>query len=326
MRKSALFVTALVAMGTIALWAQDVRSVKTRGKGIRFQIHTPDPPLPERIIVRIDGRDIAEAEYGAFLEKKYSMREFASFLDETLIVKKAAELKLTIDEKKLDTLVDAHIERQLERFKGSEVRYRAYVAERFHTPESYRQYRRERRRTGLIENALALAMREVTDDDVKKKFAEMYGSKGIIHQVRHILIGIRKRSITEALSVARLTKDALDREPDLFIDKVRELSDDKSTQRTNGLIAGYRAHADGEVGPFGKNFDEAVLAMEREGEIIGPVKSNRGYHIIQLVRRDTTQLENVAADIRKLLEEQESTSDERRGLLKKLRAEARIEF
>lgn len=100
-------------------------------------------------------------------------------------------------------------------------------------------------------------------------------------QVRasHILIAADNRSDQEARDIAVRVLAKLKAAPDRFTELAVKESDDPSVKENKGDLGFFGR------GQMVKSFEEAVFAMKRVGEIVGPVKSKFGYHIIRLEER-----------------------------------------
>lgn len=96
--------------------------------------------------------------------------------------------------------------------------------------------------------------------------------------VRHILISTNQRSDAEAKALAEKLLAELRAKPDDFVKDVKKYSDDPSKTRNHGLIRG--ANSDRLAVPF----RDASAALTHAGEIVGPVKTSYGYHIIKAVK------------------------------------------
>lgn len=95
--------------------------------------------------------------------------------------------------------------------------------------------------------------------------------------VRHILIGTEKRSDSEAKKRAEKVLAEVRADPDSFVAKVEQYSDDKSKSKNQGLIE--NAGSDN----FVPLFREAAKSLDSVGQISGLVKTRYGYHILKLV-------------------------------------------
>lgn len=98
-------------------------------------------------------------------------------------------------------------------------------------------------------------------------------------RVEHVLIGTKNRSDDEAKQLAEkvFTLAKTGKKP--FADLAAEYSDDPSAKNNKGDL-GFFAQ-----GRMVKPFEEAAFALEKAGDLAGPVKSNFGYHVIRLVER-----------------------------------------
>ena len=101
---------------------------------------------------------------------------------------------------------------------------------------------------------------------------------------------------------------------------VKTYSDDDLTRQNDGRIPQYRRRY------YGQEFDEAVSQLTEENRLSGVVHSTRGYHLIQLLSRKTTKLEEHKDEIVNFLKNQPPTFKEKRDFIQSLRDKAKIEM
>ena len=331
------FVTsATVGCGALSVGGEEESVVPAIGEGPGSPVFTAsDGPVEDAvtaghlgpgILARLDGEAITDAEYTRFLRAWEGMRLFSDFIDQRLVERRAAALGITVADDELDRLVDADIAKEIEQVRGDTARHERSVARLNHTSGSYRRWKRFRLRPQLLLDRCIEATREISNDEVRARFEEMFGAEGIIHQVRHIMIYKNKHSSPEAaLDRCQEVMRKLEEEPERFAEWVKEYSDHAPTRRNDGVITSYRPGSPRRRSLFGEEFDRAVTAIENVGELRGPIETEWGYHVIQLLDRNQTSLEDVAESIRSELEKQPPTPRERRRFRQLLRRDAKIE-
>lgn len=98
-------------------------------------------------------------------------------------------------------------------------------------------------------------------------------------RVEHVLISIKNRSDDEAKQLAEKVFTLAKTGEKSFTDLATEYSDDPSAKNNKGDL-GFFAK-----GRMVKPFEEAAFALEKAGDLAGPVKTNFGYHVLRLVER-----------------------------------------
>lgn len=150
------------------------------------------------------------------------------------------------------------------------------------------------RAEGLSRNQLdAIASRLLLFGEVQQLIVDELVDDGALHEaydeqigqfttveVRHILLGTQQ----EAVDVATRAN------PDNFARLARERSTDPGSAQNGGNLGSYSESQF--MAQFDANFAEAALALE-PGQISGPVETQFGWHVIQLVRRDVAAFEDV---------------------------------
>ena len=107
---------------------------------------------------------------------------------------------------------------------------------------------------------------------------DVYRTEEIV-DVSHILIGTEDRSFEDALLLAKVLKAQLDEDPSRFDALVMEYSDDPAKSANGGRYPEMHR------GQMVVTFERSAYAMDREGQISEPVKTEYGYHIIRLNKR-----------------------------------------
>lgn len=222
-------------------------------------------------------------------------------IDDELISEQAAELRLSITPEQVDSSI-AEIKRQnniddkqlMEALRGQGMTMTSYRAD----------LKRQLLRFRVINIAVGSKV-NISDEDVRAYYNRHYKATGANVQVRasHIFLGIPEGAdagvVGEKLALGRKLAERAATED--FAKLAREYSDDAATRAEGG-----------DLGYFGKDLlpkaiEDLVFAM-KPGEIRGPVRADRGFHVIKLVDRkitDAKPLEDVEDDIRLQLRQKE---------------------
>ena len=99
-------------------------------------------------------------------------------------------------------------------------------------------------------------------------------------QASHILIAVKSDAKAEDKAAAKAKAEDIAKQakaaPDKFGDLAKKTSEDPGSKEQGGDL-GYFGR-----GAMDKPFEDAVFAMKQQNEIIGPVESAFGYHVIKL--------------------------------------------
>jgi parvulin-like peptidyl-prolyl isomerase len=222
-------------------------------------------------------------------------------IDDELILQQATELKLTITSEQVDSSIE-EIKRQnnldddqlRQALKGQGMTMAAYRAD----------IKRQLLRFRVLNIAVGSRV-TISDEDVKMYY-DRHLKSGEDVQVRasHIFVAIPEGADTTVVAEKQAqAQKLLDRARggEDFAKLARQFSDDPAT-RSEG----------GDLGYFGKDMlpkaiEEMVFAMQ-PGDIRGPVRADRGFHVIKLIDRktkDAKPLEEVKDDIRMQLRQKE---------------------
>jgi peptidyl-prolyl cis-trans isomerase SurA len=223
-------------------------------------------------------------------------------IDDELILQQATDLKLSVTSEQVDASIE-EIKRQ-NNIDDEQLR-QALKSQGM----SMAAYRADLKRQLLRFRVLNIAVGSrvtISDEDVKTYYDRHMKAGGENVQVRasHIFVAIPEGADTAAVSekqaqAVKILERA--RAGEDFAKLARELSDDPATRAEGG-----------DLGYFGRDMlpkaiEEMVFAM-KPGDIRGPVRADRGFHVIKLVDRkskDAKPLDEVKDDIRMQLRSKE---------------------
>jgi len=222
-------------------------------------------------------------------------------IDDELILQQATELKLSISNEQVDSSIE-EIKRQnnltddqlREALRGQGMTMTAYRAD----------LKRQLLRFRVLN--IAVGSRVNISDDEVRSYYDRHMKDGSNVQVRasHVFIAIPEGAdatvVAEKLALAQKVLDRAKAGED-FAKLARESSDDAAT-RADG----------GDLGYFGKDMlpkaiEELVFSM-KVGDIRGPIRADRGFHVIKLVDRklkDPKPFDEAKDDIRMQLRQKD---------------------
>lgn len=223
-------------------------------------------------------------------------------IQQTVMLQKAAELKLTVDDKTVNTEVDKQIASTIKNFGGQKT-YEAQLKAAKLTPQSYRATLVEEYKTNLTLHKLydkITASAKVVDQEVINYYYTnqyKYTVKPDTMNVSHILL------TTEA-NAQKAYKDL--KAGMKFADAVKKYSTDTATKGKGGLL-GDILYTD----TTHDNYFMGTAIATKPGQISAPVKSQDGYHIIRINSRHEYKLKpmaSVKAEITKTLLDSKKTT------------------
>jgi peptidyl-prolyl cis-trans isomerase C len=107
---------------------------------------------------------------------------------------------------------------------------------------------------------------------------ETYIEHGRI-DVKHVLIGTKTRSDADAKALAETVLKEATAHPDQFDALIEKYSDDPSKMQNHGVMA------DAGDKKYVREFSAAANALKKPGELSPLVKTDFGYHVLQLIAR-----------------------------------------
>ena len=141
------------------------------------------------------------------------------------------------------------------------------------------------------------------DELLKDLFDRQFGVDGIRVQVRHVLVslsatarrsGSNDTTAIEAAARAKAEQVLAKLEAGEKFETVLADSDDRVSRRAEGVIEGYNYRR------FGESFAAAVRAA-KIGRPVGPVRTSKGFHVLEVTDRKKTALAKVEARLRRQL-------------------------
>ncbi len=222
-------------------------------------------------------------------------------IDDELIVQQAAELKLTISNEQ----VDASIEEIKKQNNLNDDQLREALRGQGMTMAAYRaDLKRQLLRFRVLNIAVGSKV-NISDDEVRAYY-ERHMKDGTNVQVRasHVFIAIPEGADAQVVAEKQAqAQKILERAKagEDFAKLAKESSDDAATRAEGG-----------DLGYFGKDMlpkpiEEIVFAM-KVGDIRGPIRADRGFHVIKLVDRklkDAKPFDEVKDDIRMQLRQKD---------------------
>ncbi|MFQ5749146.1 MAG: peptidylprolyl isomerase [Planctomycetota bacterium] len=301
-----------------------------------FQEPAPAPrpvePLPPGVVARVGDHLIRRQEYLEYLYTRFGKRALKDLTDEILIRDEARRYGISLDEEDVEDAVEDRLDAA-----RNAPRQTSLEEELRHSGQSLEMFRvsmeREVRRDMLLK-ALVRATRVVTDAKVRQAFEEQYGSGGVKVRVRHILFMpnlLRSQKIRAGTPAGQIDMETVKAEARSLAEKAlarvragepfeavaREVSMDRVTRDQGGELARYNGRL------YGKAFHDAVYALG-PGEISDVVESGAGFHVIQLVERAQTRIEDVRDELVQGILAAEPTWQEKSGLLNGLQSDGRV--
>jgi parvulin-like peptidyl-prolyl isomerase len=220
-------------------------------------------------------------------------------IEEKLLEQEAKKLRVQVTEKE----IDAAIEGVKTRFNLTDEQMVEVLKKQNLTPQTFREQWRRQLLANKVIGAQVQGQIAVTEDEIKKYYEQNNGKSESIAETKiaHILIPVTSPDQEEqtknlAEEVTKLAKSGQD-----FGELAKKYSKDDSSAQKGGDLGYFKK---------GEMAEELEKAVEETppGEIIGPVRSPAGYHIIKVIdkkKAEATPLDKSKEDeIRETLYQQ----------------------
>jgi peptidyl-prolyl cis-trans isomerase SurA len=242
-----------------------------------------------------------------------------TLIDGKLVQQQAKELKLTVTTEEVDRAVTQVKEQN----KLDDATFADALAQQGFTVESYRKTLRKQILELKVVNTAVRSRVSVGDDEVRAYYK----------QNERLTAGDRQSHLKQILVVVGTADDAerkkmvaqkvleLARGGTSFAELAKQYSDDEATKASGG-----------DLGWVGKGLlvdalDEAMASME-PGDVRGPIRTERGWVVLQLVDRkagDLKPFEEIKEQLRKQLYDQQ-VEKAQQSWLKELRKKAHVDI
>lgn len=223
----------------------------------------------------------AQGDAGA-LKREFEQGRLTDFIMRAVLTPAAEERGIEVTEEDVEQRIDEFVAAE---FDGSRAQLEEALNEQGLTPAQFREIIHDQILNESLRAAVAGDV-EPSDEDVRT-FYEENRADFESTRAQHILVD--ERALAERLA-ARLQDAPAGAVEDLFASLAREHSTDGGSARRGGDL-GYQA-----AGTFVGPFEEALAELE-VGEVSGPVETEFGWHVIRVMDRRVTPLEEARADI-----------------------------
>jgi peptidyl-prolyl cis-trans isomerase SurA len=243
-------------------------------------------------------------------------------IDGKLVQQQATELKLSVTAEE----VDRAIQQVKEQNKLDDATFRQALEQQGFTVEGYRKTLRKQILELKVVNTAVRSRVTVSDDEVKTYYKqnEKLTAGDRQSHLRQILIAVADKAsdadVAKKRAVAAKVVE-LSRSGTKFEELAKQYSDDDGTKT-----------AGGDLGWVGKGvlveaLDDAMAAME-PGDVRGPIRTDRGFVVLQLVERkagDLRPYDEIKDQLRKQLYDQQ-VEKAQQSWLRELRKKAHVDI
>jgi peptidyl-prolyl cis-trans isomerase SurA len=263
-----------------------------------------------------------DAPEGQKLWEEAKRKALDGLIDARLEAQQAVELKLGVTNEEIDRALESVREQN----HLDESTFREALKQQGFTMESYRKTLKRQLLELKVLNTAVRSRVNVTDDEVKAFYQQSERALGGDKQahLRQIVIAVPPdASASEVDRKKRVAQKVLDaaRGGTSFAELAKKFSDDALTKNDGGDL-GWVSH-----GSLNDTLEDAVAGMDA-GDLRGPVRTSRGWVVLQLVERkagDLKPYDEVKEALRKQLYDQQ-VEKATQSWLRELRKKAHIDI
>lgn len=290
----------------------------------------------ERVVAVVNDEIILETELEQFAAPQYrgpepdsaegkkeweetKRKALENLIDGKLVQQQARELKLAVGPDE----VDRAVQQVKDQNHLDDATFNEALKQQGFSMESYRKMLRKQILELKVVNTAVRSRVSVSDDEVRAYYKQnerlMAGDRQ--SRLRQILIAVGGGDDVDAKKKVALKVLELARGGTSFVELARQYSDDEATKSSGG-----------DLGWTGKGvlvdaIDDAAASME-PGDVRGPIRTERGWVILQLVERkagDMKPFDEVKEQLRKQLYDQQ-VEKAQQSWLKELRKKAHVDI
>ncbi len=270
--------------------------------------------VKERAAMLAQAGEVGEGQLKQLVER---------MVEDVLVVQQAVELKLTVEEAEIDRAADEVMKQN----HLDAAQFKEALSAQGYTLAAYRRdLRRQLLRLKVI-NAAVRSHISISDDELKAFYEQSARQSGGRRQshLRHVLValpaGADEKEVERRRRIAlRVVEQA--RAGTSFAELANTYSDDGATKKEGGDLGWV------EPGVLENAVDEVVLTLEAPSEVRGPIKTARGFEVLQLVEKKEGDVRPFAEVKEQLRQQLYASQLEKQTLawLTELRKKAHIEI
>lgn len=244
----------------------------------------------EQAVAVVGSDKITAKDFHDRLEKSQGKDILKKLIDDKVVINQAKAQKMEVTDQEVSDELDKFIK---ERFQGDKTKYEAALKEYNMTADDIKADIR----VSLTAKKIATKDVKIEDAEIKDYYDKNKESLGTPEQIhaRHILVKDEAK--------AKELYDKLKANPADFEKLAKENSEDPGSKDKGG-----------DLGTFGKGamvpeFETAAFAAKKD-DIVGPVKSEFGFHIIQVLEHQDAKIPSLDESKQKItdtLKEQKAT-------------------
>ncbi len=283
-----------------------------------------DSELEQYAVPLVKGGVDPESAEGKRLLIEAKHKALDAMIDDRLVMQQANELKLTVSAEEVDRAIE-EVKRQN---KLDDATFVDALKQQGFSLESYRKNLKRQILNLKVVNTAVRSRVTVGDDEVKTYYqqnARQLGGEKTAH-LRQILVAVPSDANPDEVERKRRVADKvveLARAGTSFQELAKKYSDDETTKDEGG-DSGWVGH-----GVLVEALEDVIGGMDA-GDVRGPIRTARGWMVLQLVERkagDIRPLDEVREQLRKTLYDQQvekATNSWLRELRKKAHVDIRL--
>ena len=266
----------------------------------------------KRFALVVEGQPVTLSEYAQWLVVRRGEELSRHFAEQWLVERKAREAGIEVTQQQIDERATEYVEWMINTgHKGSRESWMMYLKLSGRDSEHFMRELKEKKRVELLVQELIFREREVSPEQVRRRWEALYGERGRALTVRLILCDVElpemveelsreelQAVITEQVDAARMRAEDVRRRASAgedFASLAERFSDDPISRASGGLLPG---HFQPEGWP--EELARDVLRLE-VGALSEPLWTGRAWAVFEVLSTESRPFEEARAEIEEQL-------------------------
>ena len=250
-------------------------------------------PGDDPVVARIGGHDLHASQFGDWMVQRHGHAHIDTWVLEQLILTEAERRGLAPDEETLDRALAAEVQELADRYYLGDIEaWRRSISRTGADVDAFLERREFELEVELCLDALALSEREITDEQLHKRYDSLYGSMQESASLEVLFFDLYANMDPNAEERPEMVE--LDREARERAEAARQALSDgvdfATVQHDSDPITSSEFVVDGRISSWRKNLlgpemEQAVSSLDDPGDLSPLVKVWNGYFLARLVSR-----------------------------------------
>lgn len=277
---------------------------------------TPSHQVDDEPVAATPDGTLNRADFGLWLVDRAGVDNVYDYVVEILAEREATARGLMPTDEEIDRAFDTEYDLIVqEYYHGDPATYERDIGLRNQDPEKHAGRRRKELRAELIISALAKADREVTDEQIARRFKDLYGPLAERTSLDVLFFNMYGEMTPGERPNMGALKDAALVRAQAAVAALRNGESFASLQADTDPVNSDFITKEGRILTYsrrllGKEVETAVASLDEPGDVTPPISVFDGYYVVQLAGRLPVDLDETREDVIRDIHESPANSGE----------------